>query len=63
MTALHPGTTVQEAKEETGWELEVAEELETTDPPTEKELGILRELKARTEVLRNRVRRETRGEV
>jgi glutaconate CoA-transferase subunit B len=63
MTALHPGTTVQEAKVETGWELEVAEELGTTDPPTEKELGILRELKARTEVLRNRVRRETRGEV
>ena len=50
MTALHPGTTVQEA---TGWELEVAEELETTDPSTEKELGILRELKARTEALRN----------
>ena len=50
MTALHPGTTVQEA---TGWELEVAEVLETTDPPTEKELGILRELKARTEASRN----------
>ena len=50
MTALYPGTTVQEA---TGWELEVAEVLETTDPPTEKELGILRELKARTEASRN----------
>jgi glutaconate CoA-transferase, subunit B len=50
MTALHPGTTVQEAP---GWELEVAEVLETTDPPTEKELGILRELKARTEASRN----------
>ena len=53
MTALHPGTTVQEA---TGWELEVAEELETTDPPTEKELRILRDLKARTEASRNRPR-------
>jgi glutaconate CoA-transferase, subunit B len=49
MTALHPGATVEEAKEATGWELKVAEELETTDPPTEKALRILRDLKARTE--------------
>jgi glutaconate CoA-transferase subunit B len=49
ITALHPGATVEEAKEATGWELEVAEVLETTDPPTERALRILRELKARTE--------------
>src|ERR671921_497134 len=48
MTALHPGATVEEAKEATGWELKVAEELETTDPPTKEELTILRDLKART---------------
>jgi glutaconate CoA-transferase, subunit B len=54
MTALHPGTTVEEAKEATGWELKVAEELETTDPPTEKEPEILRELKARTEASRKK---------
>jgi glutaconate CoA-transferase, subunit B len=52
MTALHPGATVEEAKEATGWELEVAEVLETTDPPTERALRILRELKARTEASR-----------
>jgi glutaconate CoA-transferase subunit B len=48
MTALHPGATVEEAKEATGWELKVAEKVETTDPPTEEELTILRDLKART---------------
>jgi acyl CoA:acetate/3-ketoacid CoA transferase alpha subunit len=48
------GATVEEAKEATGWELRVAEELETTDPPTERELEILRDLKARTEESRKR---------
>jgi glutaconate CoA-transferase subunit B len=55
MTALHPGATVEDAKEATGWKLMVAEELETTDPPTEKELDILRELKARTDASRKKV--------
>jgi hypothetical protein len=32
----------------------VAEELETTDPPTEMELKILRDLKARTEASRKK---------
>ena len=54
MTALHPGTTVEQAKEATGWQLEVAAELETTDPPTERELEILRDLKARTEASRKK---------
>ncbi len=54
MTALHPGATVEEAKEATGWELKVAEELETTDPLTEKALRILRDLKARTEASRKK---------
>jgi len=42
LTALHPGRTVEEAKANTGWELKVAERLRTTEPPTEKELRILR---------------------
>jgi glutaconate CoA-transferase, subunit B len=54
MTALHPGTTVEEAKEATGWDLKVAEGLETTDPPAERELKILRDFKDRTEVSRKR---------
>jgi glutaconate CoA-transferase, subunit B len=54
MTALHPGTTMEEAKEATGWDLKLAEKVETTDPPTGKELEILRDLKARTEASRKR---------
>jgi glutaconate CoA-transferase subunit B len=42
LTALHPGKTVEQAIENTGWELSVADELRTTDPVTEKELKILR---------------------
>ena len=42
LTALHPGKTVEEAKENTGWELKVATTVRTTDPVTEKELHILR---------------------
>ena len=44
MTALHPGVTAEQAREATGWELKVADEVETTDPPTEDELAALREL-------------------
>ena len=52
LVALHPGATVEEAREATGWELRVAEELETTEPPTEEELRILRDLRARTAAAR-----------
>ncbi|QIN79962.1 CoA-transferase subunit beta [Rubrobacter marinus] len=52
LTALHPGSTVEEAREATGWELRVAEELGTTEPPTEEELRVLRDLKSRTEAAR-----------
>lgn len=43
LTALHPGRTVEEAKENTGWELKVSEVLRFTEPPSERELKILRE--------------------
>ena len=43
LTALHPGKTVEQAKENTGWPLKVAANLRTTEPFTEKELKILRE--------------------
>lgn len=43
LTALHPGKTAQEAIENTGWPLKVADNLRTTELVTEKELHILRE--------------------
>jgi glutaconate CoA-transferase subunit B len=48
LVALHPGTAVEEARQATGWELRVAEDLDTTEPPTAEELYILRDLRART---------------
>jgi glutaconate CoA-transferase subunit B len=54
LVSLHPGATVEQAKEATGWDLEVAHELDTTGPPTEEELEILRDLRARTEASRRR---------
>jgi glutaconate CoA-transferase, subunit B len=54
LVSLHPGATVEQAKEATGWDLEVAHEPDTTQPPTTEELEILRDLRARTEASRRR---------
>jgi glutaconate CoA-transferase, subunit B len=43
LTALHPGATMEQARANTGWDLKVAAEITTTEPPTEAELRILRE--------------------
>jgi glutaconate CoA-transferase subunit B len=42
--ALHPGVTIRQVQANTGFELEVAAEVETTTPPTEEELAVLRHL-------------------
>ncbi|NLY59140.1 MAG: CoA-transferase subunit beta, partial [Gammaproteobacteria bacterium] len=49
VTSLHPGVTREQVIDATGWEIRFADQLETTPVPTEQELTILRELKARTE--------------
>ena len=43
-TSLHPGVTVEQVKEATGWELKIAGEIETTASPSTEELENLREL-------------------
>jgi len=43
LTALHPGATVEQAIKNTGWKLKVADDLKTTEPPTDDELRLLRE--------------------
>jgi len=47
LEALHPGVTLEQARDATGWELAVADDLRTTEPPTQDELALLRELQAR----------------
>lgn len=43
LTALHPGATQEQTKDNTGWALKVASDLRDTEPPTSEELYILRE--------------------
>jgi glutaconate CoA-transferase subunit B len=47
LVALHEGADVAQAREATGWDLRVAADLATTEPPTAEELAALRELVAR----------------
>lgn len=44
LEALHPGATVEEVKERTGFELIIPTDISCTAPPAEEELRILREL-------------------
>jgi len=44
LTTLHPGVTVDQARDATGWDLHVADELATTPEPTDEELSALKEL-------------------
>jgi glutaconate CoA-transferase, subunit B len=46
LTDLHPGVTAEQAREATGWELSIADDAGATEPPTEEELTLLRELQA-----------------
>jgi glutaconate CoA-transferase, subunit B len=42
--ALHPGVTAEEVQDNTGFDLVIPEALPTTEPPTQRELEILRHL-------------------
>ncbi len=44
LLALHPGATVAQVQENTGFEMLVAADLQATDRPTEAELAVLRHL-------------------
>ena len=46
LVSVHPGVTVEQVQEATGWDLRVADELGQTGPPTDEELRVMRELKA-----------------
>lgn len=43
LTAIHPGVQVEQARNNTGWNIKVAEKLTVTEPPNPHELFILRE--------------------
>jgi glutaconate CoA-transferase subunit B len=49
LTQVHPGVSVEQVREKTGWPLRIAEDLQEADPPSEEELRVLRELRATLE--------------
>jgi glutaconate CoA-transferase subunit B len=49
LTQIHPGVSVEQAREETGWPLQVSEDLEETAAPSDDELRELRRLRATLE--------------
>jgi glutaconate CoA-transferase, subunit B len=46
LTHLHPGVTLERARQATGWDLAVSQELASTEPPSLEELVALRRLTA-----------------
>jgi glutaconate CoA-transferase subunit B len=42
LASLHPGCTVEQVRENTGWEIAIADDLKCTTPPTAEELRIIR---------------------
>jgi glutaconate CoA-transferase subunit B len=49
LAAVHHGVEPEQVKEATGWELQVADDLQRTPPPSEEELETLRALRASAE--------------
>lgn len=44
LTSLHPGCTVEQVRENTGWDVAIVESLSVTEPPTSQELKIIRDM-------------------
>jgi glutaconate CoA-transferase subunit B len=47
LVRVHPGVTVDQVREATGWVLRVAADVQTTEPPTAAELEALRALETK----------------
>jgi glutaconate CoA-transferase subunit B len=43
LTSLHPGSTVEQVRENTGWDVAIADDLRFTEPPGAEELRIIRD--------------------
>ena len=48
VTRIHPGVSRAGISTATGWQVQFADDCTETEPPEPEELGVLRELKART---------------
>jgi len=68
LTTLHAGVTLERIQQKTGFELEIAPDLDQTPPPTEKELHLLRNVidplgVRRLETLKSGARKRLLGEI
>jgi glutaconate CoA-transferase subunit B len=43
LATVHPGVTLEEVRDNTGWDVDVADDVEQTQPPTPEELRLVRE--------------------
>jgi len=43
LTSIHPGCTIEQVRENTGWDVAIAEDLKMTEPPTSEELNVIRD--------------------
>ncbi|MEX0724326.1 MAG: CoA-transferase subunit beta [Gracilimonas sp.] len=50
LESIHPGISVDEVQENTGWDLKISTDLKTTPEPSEKYLEVLRDLNERTAI-------------
>jgi glutaconate CoA-transferase, subunit B len=46
LTALHPGSSLEQVQAATGWDLRISDDVRTTEPPTDVELRALEKLLA-----------------
>ena len=44
LVAVHPGVSVDHVREQTGWQLKVADHIDEITPPTADELALLRDV-------------------
>ena len=49
LTQVHPGVVPEQAREATGWDLKIAQDVHESEPPTAEELAALRSLKTKGE--------------
>ncbi len=61
VVSMHPGVTREQVQETCGWPVKYAKAVETTPAPTENELGILRDLRARTKAAHEGTKKVPQG--
>jgi len=47
LTQVHPGVKPEQAREATGWDLRLADDIRETEPPSGEELHALRSLRTK----------------